>query len=326
MTTPNPARSDDHLFIAHAILYLRMAYPVWNLFNLVALLSMGAGFFWKDRRCHLLRALGWTMLGVVWLAKLPEYIDHSDAVNALGSALALPIFLFLAYHESRSYQWDDEYPPLRFVCGAVFIAGMGYFIVGNVPIVRQTLIEIIARQSVWLANLPGYNFCISVVSSDYTQLRGVPIHIVLECTALQAFLVAGAFLFGCRGEPKRRTGTFLIIAPVVYFVNLIRNAIVIILVYENGADYFDFAHNYIGKTLSLVVLVILILMAFIIVPELYEDINGLFELPWRRGPKHDYLKFVGRLYGENDENAGQRQEKNPSTLDDVPPEGNKPET
>ena len=79
-------------------------------------------------------------------------------------------------------------------------------------------------------------------------------------------------------------------------VNLARNAMVIIMVH-NGTD-FDFAHNIIGKTLSLVVLIILILAAFKIVPELYEDINGMFELPWRKGPKHDYLRFVGRIYKE----------------------------
>ena len=302
-----------------------MADLAWELFNLAALLLMGAGFFWTDRRCHILRALGWTMLGIFWLAKLPGYIDAGDTINSLGSALALPIFLFLTFHEWRSYQWDDDYPPLRFVCGAVFIAGMGYFIVGNVPPLREAFIEVIAGQSVWLANLPGNDFGIGAVTPDYTQLTGVPIHIVLECTALQAFLVAGAFLFGCRGDPKRRAWTFLVIAPVVYLVNLLRNAMVIILVHDNGADYFDFAHNYIGKTLSLVVLIILIIMAFIIVPELYEDINGLFELPWRRGPKHNYLKFVGRLYGDKEGNADTTEENEPAE-NDVPSEGDKPET
>jgi len=50
--------------------------------------------------------------------------------------------------------------------------------------------------------------------------------------------------------------------------------------------------------MSFAALIILVLVAFIQVPELYEDINGLFELPWRKGPKHDYMKFVGRLYGD----------------------------
>jgi len=222
-------------------------------------------------------------------------------VNALGAALALPIFLFLAYHEWRSYQWDDEYAPLRFVAGALFITGIGYFIVGNIAEVREFLIETVARQSVWLANLAGYDFGIGAVTSEYTELTGVPIQIILECTAIQAFLVAGAFLFGCRGDRMKRFKTFLLIAPVIYIVNVVRNAIVIILTFNNGPEYFDFAHNYIGKTLSLVTLIILIIVAFVIVPELYEDINGLFELPWRNGPNHDYLQFVGRIYKEKEE-------------------------
>lgn len=280
-----------------------MAHLAWELLNLAALISMGVGFFWKDRRCHILRTFGWTLLGIHWFVKVPGYIDHADTVNALGAALALPIFLFLAYHETRSYKWNDDYAPLRFVAGALFIAGMSYFIVGNIAEVRQFIIEIIARQSVWLANVAGYDVGIAAVTTEYTELTGVPIRIILECTAIQAFLVAGAFLFGCRGDKTKRLKTFLLIAPVIYVVNVMRNAIVIILTYNNGPDYFDFAHNYIGKTLSLVTLIILIIVAFVIVPELYEDINGLFELPWRKGPNHDYLQFVGRIYKDEEKSA-----------------------
>ena len=185
----------------------------------------------------------------------------------------------------------------------MFIAGMGYFIIDHVPAVSEILITIVAYQSVWLANLAGYNFGVGDINPERAQLTGVQIMIILECTAIQAFLVAGSFLFGCRGDQKKRLITFLIIAPVIYIVNLFRNAIVIILVHNNGLDYFEFAHNVIGKGMSVVALVILIVLAFIWVPEMYEDINGLFELPWRRGPKHDYLKFVGRLYGEKGESG-----------------------
>ncbi len=282
-----------------------MGHLAFELINLAALLAMGAGFFWKDRRCHILRLSGWAALGTYWVIRAPGYFAQDDTINGMGAALALPIFLFLAYHEYRSYQWDDDYPPLRFVVGAVFIAGMGYFIIGNVPLVRQVLIDVVAHQSVWLANLFGYNFGVGLVTPESAALTGVPIHIILECTAIQAFLVAGAFLFGCRGDPRKRAKTFLLFAPIIYIVNLARNAIVIILVSENGSDYFDFAHKYIGKTLSLVTLIILILVAFKIVPELYEDINGMFELPWRKGPDHDYLRFVGRLYRDKEEKNGE---------------------
>jgi hypothetical protein len=42
---------------------------------------------------------------------------------------------------------------------------------------------------------------------------------------------------------------------------------------------------------------VLMLVAFWMLPELYLNINGLFELPWRKGPGHDWRANVGRLLG-----------------------------
>ncbi len=271
--------------------------------NLLALLMLGFGFFWKDNRCHLVRAMGWTGLGLYWVTKALPYFEHSDWVNGLGAAMALPIFAFLAFHEFRSYQWEEEYHPLRFVTGAMFIAGLAYVIIGNVPMVPEFLIGIVAEQSVWLANVFGYDFGVMYITPDGAPLMGhdTNIVIVLECTAIQALLVAGSFLFGSRGDPVKKAWIFALFVPVIWITNLVRNALVMILVADNGNDYFEFAHNYIGKTMSLIVLIVLILIAFWKVPELYEDINGLFDLPWRNKPKHDYLQFVGRLYDKKDE-------------------------
>jgi archaeosortase A (PGF-CTERM-specific) len=271
-----------------------------DLLNLVGLLLLGAGFLWRDRRAHPVRMLGWLLEGVFWGARAFHYLDIDDQFNAFGAALALPIFWYLAFHEAKSYQWSDDYPPLRFVAGAMFIAGLGYFIIGHFPPVSEFLIGVTAEQSVWLANIGGYSFAVGEVSADRAILVGVPIMIVIECTAVQAYLVAGSFLFGCRGDGRKRAPVFIVIAAIVWLVNLFRNAIVIMLVHDRGIEYFDFAHNVLGKGMSLAALILLVLMAFMLVPELYEDINGLFELPWRRGPKHDYLRFVGRLYGDRE--------------------------
>ena len=190
---------------------------------------------------------------------------------------------------------------MRFVAGATFIAGLGYFIIDLVPLLSQLLIDVVAHHSVAVANLFGYNFGVASVTPTGAPLIGIDITIILDCTAIQAIIVAGAFLFGCRGDWKKRFKIFLLFLPIIYLTNLVRNALVIILVAQNGTDYFDFAHNVIGKGLSLAVLIILIIIAFWIVPELYEDINGLFELPWRRKPGHDYLRFVGRIYQKENE-------------------------
>jgi archaeosortase A (PGF-CTERM-specific) len=275
-----------------------------ELINLAGLLLLGAGFLWKDRKAHPLRMTGWVLVGLYWFFRSFDYLSHDDQFNALGAGLALPIFCFLGFHEYLSFKWDDDYPPLRFVAGAMFIAGIGYSLVQNVPEFSRVMIDIVAHQSVWFANLGGYDFAVGEVTSEGAYLVGVPIVIVLECTAIQAYFIAGSFLFGCRGKASKRLAIFSVIVPVVWLVNLIRNAMVIILVHKNGVEAFDFAHNILGKGLSLVALILLIIAAFITVPELYEDINGMFELPWRKGPKHDYLRFVGRLYQEKEDGAG----------------------
>ena len=275
-----------------------------ELLNVAGIILLGAGFLLRDRSAHLLRMGGWGLVGMYWFLKSGDYLAADDQFNALGAALALPVFGFLAHHEFMSHKWDDDYPPLRFVAGAMFIAGSGYLLVQNVPAFSMAIVRVVAHQSVWLANLGGHDFAVGEVTTEGAFLTGVPIMIVLECTAIQAYFITGAFLFGCRGSLRSRTAMFLVITPIVWIVNLLRNAMVIILVHKRGVEIFDFAHNILGKGLSLTALVLLIIVAFINVPELYQDINGLFELPWRKGPKHDYLTFVGRLYGEKDEMSG----------------------
>src|SRR2546425_10163122 len=94
---------------------------------------LGIGFFWKDRRSHLVRALGWSVFGVFWFLHVPAYADQQDALNALGAAVALPIFLFVAYHEWLSYRWREEDEPLPVACGAPLFASAVYFPLAPVP-------------------------------------------------------------------------------------------------------------------------------------------------------------------------------------------------
>ncbi len=166
--------------------------------NLAGILLLGAGFLWKNRMRHVIRTLGWLLMGIYWLSRVPHYLDIDDQFNALGAGLAMPIFSFLAYHEFMSYRWDDDYPPLRFVAGAMFIAGLGYSLFQFIPELGRIMIIIVAHQSVWLANLPGYDFSVGAVTNEGASIVGVPIMIVLECTAIQAYFIAGAFLVGCR--------------------------------------------------------------------------------------------------------------------------------
>src|SRR3989454_827957 len=211
---------------------------------------LGIGFFWKDRRSHLVRAAGWSIFGVFWFLHVPDYADEQDALNALGG----------------SYAAEGA------TCGGIPVSS------GGVPVSAcpsgEAVMVLIYRTSVGPGDPLGVN-------------------IVLACAALQAFAVAASLMLSTRDPWRRKALALAIVLPVTYVMNLLRNVLIISRL--SSGDPFELVHNWYGKTLSLAVLLVLIFVAFRLLPELYLNINGLFELPWRKRPRHDYRKFVGRL-------------------------------
>jgi len=99
------------------------------------------------------------------------------------------------------------------------------------------------------------------------------------------FLIIGWVILSCvivyYLTNSRRLRAFLITVPVIYLLNLLRNGIVTWLTYT-GTMEFEPAHNYVGKGGSLFALVFLAVATFSILPELHDNILGLFDLPMRR--------------------------------------------
>jgi archaeosortase A (PGF-CTERM-specific) len=271
----------------------------------------GVGVFWRDRRAHLARAGAWSLFGAFWFAQVPTYLNQGDPVNSLGAAAALPVFLFLGYHEKLSYAWDEEYQPLRFLAVGAFWAAGIYFVVDRIPAISGGLIEVVADHTAFLLNgiNPGYG----VGPLDFQGNTGpwrtngeeifAPItrdgkdivNIILACTAIQGITITAALVPGTSDPPKRKALVLAILVPVTYVMNLVRN-VVVVHFYNEGGEW-EFVHNGYGKGLSFLVLMVLMLVAFWLLPELYLNINGLFELPWRKKRGHDYRKHVGRLLG-----------------------------
>src|SRR5437867_6605225 len=281
----------------------------------LGIVLLGIGFFWKDRRSHLVRALGWSVFGVFWFLHVPDYADQQDVLNALGAGVALPVFLFVAYHEWLSYSWREEYEPLRFACGAAFFASAVYYAFARVPELAAVLVQVVANHTATLLNWMGYNFVVGPPECGGLALSACPngeavtvglfrspvqvgdapvVNIVLACAALQAYAVAASLMLSTRDPWRRKALALAIVLPVTYLMNLVRN-VVIIYFFGIRGDPFELVHNWYGKTLSLAVLLVLVFVAFKLLPELYLNINGLFELPWRKRPHHDYTAFVGRL-------------------------------
>ncbi|HKZ88688.1 MAG TPA: archaeosortase A [Thermoplasmata archaeon] len=276
------------------------------------IILFGVGVFWRDRRAHLARAAAWALFGGFWFAQVPAYLNAGDPVNSLGAAAALPVFLFLAYHESLSYRWNEEFQPLRFLATGAFWAAGIYFVVDRIPAISSGLIDVVANHTAFLLNgiNPGYGVgALNLQGNTWVWRTNAEeiyapitrggkdiVNIILACTAIQGITITAALVPGTSDPLKRKALVLAILVPTTYVMNLVRN-VVVIHFYVAG-DEWEFVHNGYGKGLSFLVLMVLMLVAFWLLPELYLNINGLFELPWRKKPGHDYRKHVGRLLGK----------------------------
>ena len=93
----------------------------------------------------------------------------------------------------------------------------------------------------------------------------------------------GAIAAVTNADSHRRWKAFLVTVPVIYVLNIIRNIGVIYGI--EVLDYsFEFMHHVVGKIGSLLALIILAYFAFSFLPELFDNIMGLADLPKRKGP------------------------------------------
>ncbi|MBN1389448.1 MAG: hypothetical protein JXA22_02285 [Candidatus Thermoplasmatota archaeon] len=99
-------------------------------------------------------------------------------------------------------------------------------------------------------------------------------------------------------DKERKWRAFLYVVPVIFLTNIFRNVGVISVTYGGIMSFYD-AHNIYAKVLSLVMMVFLTWVLFEMLPELQEDMMGLFDLfkRVRRGMMVNGrldLKYIGK--------------------------------
>ncbi|MBE3121732.1 MAG: archaeosortase A [Thermoplasmata archaeon] len=263
----------------------------------LGLILLGAGFFFKGKNtASMLKIVGWGMVAFFW-ATMPSFLYFSeggDVFNAAVCIIGVYVLMYMAYHEWLSIIRNDHVSCLNWIAGGTFLAGIIYFTIENgiVPGLKDWLIEFVAAQSTDLLHLFGVN-----ASRNQTLIiyNNTPVTIIFACTAIQSMvLFVGMIGALSRVNMKRKALGLLVTVVPIYFLNLVRNAGVVFMV-GSGMVSFELAHNVIGKAGSLLALIVLLFVTFKIVPELYDEIVGIIDLPKRRGPVE---LFIGRLLGK----------------------------
>jgi exosortase/archaeosortase family protein len=190
------------------------------------------------------------------------------------------------------------------------------------------LIYMVANQSAELANFL-FNYNTFPFGLEFSPLEGISVPIentgsdtiggislILACTGIEAMAMFFGAIVSVRYEkdpwasfrkvPKRakwykRIGArrrailaFMVTIPVIYVLNLVRNAYIIHFIRQStftqladrlGMDEFTLLHGVLFKIFAFVILIVLAIAIFDIIPELHSSIMKLFELPTRNAPE-----------------------------------------
>lgn len=293
------------LLLGH-LLFLSTAAETFDLLVSIPLFAglvlLGAGFFARHRLRHLVTAVGWLVFAGYW-ATQPGFLyvkEASDIVNAWLCVAGVFFLFYLGYQEYLSHRRGEEVPALSFIAGATFVSGFFYFLIDRLPQLSGALIKVVADQTVWVMQQFGYQ--VTAGSVQYGESVTVPVFfnsmlsvdIILACTGLQSIMIFVGVIVALRGiDRERRLKAFAATVPVIYGLNIVRNVGVIFGVEVVGASFY-LMHNVVGKAGSLIALIGLAYIAFELLPELYDNIMDLFDLPKRQGPVERALRRMRR--------------------------------
>jgi archaeosortase A len=265
------------------------------LFGGLLLLCIGSFLPGDVKRNTWLRITGWIVFSFYW-ATQPNTLywgEEQDIVNAVLCIAGIFVLFYLAYQDWYSMTTKKRIPSLQWIAGASSLAGLIYFIFELTPL-APWLIESVAAQSAFLLQVATGEQVL--LNGPFLSYKAAHIRIIFACTAVQSMVIFVGMILPLPDVPWKRRATGLLITVVpVYLLNLIRNALITYLVGIYGEGFFSIAHNYIGKGGSLIALVLLLFIVVKVVPEVFDHILALTDLPKEKGPLENWAqKFIGR--------------------------------
>ena len=293
------------VFVLIGVLFF--PYPLdENLINLssviifVGFIFLGIGTFLKNNIvASKTKMVGWIIVGFFWATQINSlyFSEEGDLVNAFICAAGIFFLLYFAYHEWLSSVRDEEINFLYWVSGASAIAGIIYFGFELTPL-ELWLREIVAIQSGGVLSIFTEGVRVIGIHEGEAKLhilyKQAHVYLIFACTAVQSMVVFAGMIIPLKTVDFKRKmiGLCITIIPI-YLLNLVRNALVVFLVGKGITD-FHMAHNVIAKAGGLAALIILLLILIKIVPEVFDEIFGLFNLRNRDGPIEKYFKKIWR--------------------------------
>ena len=236
---------------------------------------------------NLIGGVGWGFFTIHWAYQPLHYLENNDYANIVLTLVVAAFCIVLARSMIMEYfnrtqmidlSTNDQIDVVSMATSATAIGALFYFPFAQMPTLNTWIISEVTNQVMWMLNLLNYPALRE--SWDIVSLNGYRVQIILACTAIESIALFTGLIISVNAPTKRLASAFLVSVPVIYGLNLIRDAFVIIAYGEQwfGANSFEIAHHMIAKAGSGVALFFIAYAVLKILPELLELIDGLWQL------------------------------------------------
>lgn len=251
--------------------------------------------------------LGWVFIVLTLFASLPEYFRENNFMYPLVAAMSVP---FLAITVKYLLNNDERAMHLSRAAAVAFLiyAPFGFTQVPLFAWLGDQLISIVVSQVLWILDLLNFTVsltCMNPVTEraldpsacaellrDTITRNGYSVQIILGCTGIQSIAILLGVAAAVPTTLRQKLYAFLIVAPTIYILNLMRNAFVIMAYTdqwfpywpevagngEMGYESFFWAHNVIAELLALVILVMIAYWLFTLIPSLGKFADDLYQM------------------------------------------------
>lgn len=255
-----------------------------DILILAAFLSLGL-FLLAGRQRKYAAIGGWTLIVLNLFSEVPAYLSADNFLYPLLALLSIPFLAITA----RALLRDDPVA-LRLTQSAA-VAMIIYVPFAFIPEVRDTLIRNVVNEAFWIIQALGHQP--QMPAWNIIAENGFANQIVLGCTGITAISMMLGFIAGVPKLSWRQgAGACLIIAPLLYLLNLLRVAVVFIAVSNAwfrsfptlspdrglGATDFFWAHNVFAEALAIIALVALVIGLSRLIPGIQVYIRELVNL------------------------------------------------
>jgi archaeosortase A (PGF-CTERM-specific) len=221
-----------------------------------------------------LAGFGWLFFGIHWLKQPAHYLAIGDYFNVGVTIIA---FLFSIYMVWIILARGCRSKACAWASCAVAIGGFVYFPFAEFVMLKTWLIGHTTLLTALL--LESFGIPILITSWNVMMLNNHSVEIILACTAIESIALFIGVILSVRAPIRRKFWALMVSVPVIYSLNLVRNAFVLVAYGQQwfGEGSFFIAHNVIAKIGSTLVLFLIAYLVLLLLPELLDLID---ELAW----------------------------------------------